>query len=51
MNKKIFWMSAISGTIGGLFGAVSGANSLFVVGIVGGTMGFLTVWLISGFFE
>lgn len=51
MKNKEFWLGALGGIIGGLFGAVSGSSSLIVVGVVGGVMGFLTVWLVSGFLK
>ncbi len=51
MNNKEFWLGAVGGAVGGMFGAVSGSNSLFVVGIVGAAMGFLVVWLFGGFLK
>ncbi len=51
MNNKEFWLGAGGGCVGGLLGAVSGPSSLFVVGAVGAFMGFLVVWLVSGFFK
>ncbi len=51
MRSKEFWLGAVGGSIGGLLGAVSGSSSLFVVGVVGGAMGFLIVWLVSGFMK
>ncbi len=48
MNKKEFWLGAIGGAVGGMFGAVSGSSSLFVVGCVGAGIGFLVVWLFGG---
>ena len=51
MKNKEFWLGAVGGSIGGLLGAVSGSSSLFVVGVVGGAMGFLIVWLVSGFMK
>jgi len=49
--KSEFWLAALGGCVGGLFGAVCGSSSLIVVGIVGGAMGFLVVWLVSGFLK
>ena len=49
MKNIEFWLGAAGGCAGGLLGAVSGSNSLFVVGAVGSVMGFLVVWLVSGF--
>ena len=49
MKNKEFWLGAVGGAVGGVFGAVSGSSSLFVVGCVGAAIGFLFVWLISGF--
>lgn len=51
MKRKEFWLGAIGGAVGGLFGAVSGSSSLFVVGSVGAVMGFLFVWLFGGFLK
>ena len=51
MKKSEVWMGALGGCAGGAFGAVSGSSSLLVVGIVGGAMGFLVVWLASGFLK
>ena len=47
--KREFWLGALGGAVGGGFGAVSGSSNLLVVGIVGAMMGFLFVWLVSGF--
>ena len=49
MKRQEFWVASGAGCAGGLLGAVSGSSSLFVVGVVGGAMGFLMVWLVSGF--
>ncbi|MFH0808336.1 MAG: hypothetical protein V1888_01845 [archaeon] len=51
MKNREFWLGVLGGVVGGMFGAVSGSSSLFVVGVVGGFMGFLTVWLVSGFLK
>jgi len=51
MKRKEFWIGALGGAVGGGLGAVCGSSSLFVVGVVGASMGFLTVWLVSGFFK
>ena len=51
MKRREFWLIATGGAVGGMLGAVSGSNSLLVVGAVGAAMGFLVVWLISGFFK
>ncbi len=49
MKTQEFWVASGAGAVGGMLGAVSGSSSLFIVGVVGAVMGFLTVWLISGF--
>ena len=49
--RREFWLGAVGGAVGGLLGAVSGSSSLFVVGAVGCFMGFLVVWLVSGFLK
>lgn len=51
MKMREFWLVALGGAAGGCLGAVSGSSNLFVVGTVGGVMGFLIVWLLSGFFK
>ncbi len=51
MKRQEFWVAAGAGCVGGLLGAVSGSSSLFVVAVVGGVMGFLVVWLVSGFLK
>ena len=51
MKNQEFWVASGAGCAGGLLGAVSGSSSLFVVGAVGAGMGFLVVWLISGFLK
>jgi hypothetical protein len=49
MKRREFWTGALGGAVGGCLGAVCGSSSLFVVGAVGASMGFLIVWLVSGF--
>lgn len=51
MKRQEFWVASGAGCVGGLLGAVSGSSSLFVVGVVGGAMGFLMVWLVAGFLK
>jgi len=51
MKRREFWIGALGGAVGGGLGAVSGSSSLIVVGVVGASMGFLVVWLTSGFFK
>lgn len=51
MKRIEFWLGALGGVVGGTLGAVSGSSSLFVVGCVGGVMGLLSVWLVSGFLK
>lgn len=51
MKRREFWLGAGGGCVGGLLGAVSGPSGLFVVGVVGAVMGFLVVWLVSGFLK
>ena len=50
-EKNMFWVSGFSGAVGGCLGAVCGSGSLAVVVAVGGVMGFLVAWLISGFLK
>ena len=51
MKRKEFWLGAISGAVGGGFGAASGSNSLLVVVCVGVGISLLVAWGISGFFR
>ena len=44
-------VSGISGAFGGLMGAVSGSNSLFVIIIVSAAFGSLAAFGISSFFK
>jgi hypothetical protein len=47
-NKRIFWLSAISGAIGAGFGSVAGSNMIFVNMAVGVLVSLLAAWGISG---
>ena len=50
-EKRTFWIGAISGAIGGIFGALSGSRDIFVVGIVGAVMALLVAFGIRGWFK
>ena len=47
-RRKMFWIAALSGAIGGGFGAASGSNSMFIVVCVGIVISLLVAWSVSG---
>jgi len=46
--KKRMWTAGISGAVGGIFGATSGSNNLFVVACVSAVVALITAQIISG---